>query len=355
MTRKKRVTIKQVAQKAGVSKMTVSRVLNDRPDVSPETRRHVRQVIEELDYRPSHAARSLSQGQSCSIGVVAFGIEYFGPSRALSGIEKRAAEIGYTPLLYLLRDPESNDVDRILADLVSRHVDGVIWAVPEIGDNRAWLERQMPALPVPLVFLSMEPRPTISTACVNNYQGAQLATGHLVDCGYRNIGLITGPIDWWDALERLRGWRDTLTAAGLEADDSLIAYGNWSANSGKVGLEKLLQQRPDVDAVFASNDLMAMGAMQTARRLGIAIPDDLAIVGFDDMPEADCFWPPLTTVRQPLFQMGGAAVAELERLIDAYRQGDVAVRPETTLLDTELVVRESTMAGQRESALETQQ
>jgi LacI family transcriptional regulator len=332
----------------GVSKMTVSRVLNDRPDVAPETRRRVRQVIEELGYRPSHAARSLSQGQSRSIGVVAFGIEYFGPSRAVSGIEKRAAELGYTPLLYLLRDPGSNDVDRILADLVSRHVDGVIWAVPQIGDNRAWLERQMPSLRVPLVFLSMEPRPDISTACVNNYQGARLATQHLIDCGYRNIGLITGPIDWWDATERIRGWRDTLTAAGLDADDDLIAYGNWSANSGKVGLEQLLRQRPDVEGVFASNDLMAMGAMQTARRRGLSIPDDLAIVGFDDMPEAECFWPPLTTIRQPLFDMGGAAVSELQRLIDAFRREDTPIRPESTLLDTELVVRESTAASQHD-------
>lgn len=349
MTGKNRVTIKQVAQTAGVSKMTVSRVLNDRPDVSPETRRRVRQVIEELGYRPSHAARSLSQGQSRSIGVVAFGIEYFGPSRALSGIEKRAAELGYTPLLYLLRDPASNDVDRILADLFSRHVDGVIWAVPQIGDNRAWLADQIPALRVPLVFLSMEPRPDISTACVDNYQGAGLATQHLVDCGYRNIGLITGPIEWWDATERIRGWRDTLTAAGMEADDSLVANGNWSANSGKAGLEQLLKQRADIDAVFASNDLMAMGAMQTARRMGLAIPGDLAIVGFDDMPEADCFWPPLTTIRQPLFEMGSAAVAELQRLIEAFRREDVVIRPETTLLNTELVVRESTAVGQLES------
>lgn len=347
MAKKRRVTINQVAQTAGVSKMTVSRVINDKPDVSPRTRSQVLRVIEELGYRPSHAARSLSQGWSMSVGVVAFGIEYYGPSQAVSGIEKQAAEMGYTPLLYLQRDPESNDVDRILTDLVSRHVDGIIWAIPEIGNNRSWLKDQIPNLSVPLVFLSMEPRPDLSTACVDNYQGAQLAVQHLIDCGYKSIGLITGPINWWDATERIRGWRDALAEAGLDADESLIVNGNWSPDSGREGLINLLRQRPDVEAIFASNDLMAMGAMQTARRRGISIPEELAFVGFDDMPEADFFWPPLTTIDQPIFEMGCTAVMELQRLIDVLRQEEVEIQPKTTVLPTKLIVRESTVVKYR--------
>ena len=188
MNNRKRVTIKQVAEESGVSTQTVSRVVNDRPDVAPETRRRVQEVIERLGYQPSQAARSLSRGLSYSLGVVAFGIEFFGPSRALSGVERQAAELGYSPLLYLMREPESADVVRIIDDLLARHVDGIIWAVPEISDNRNWLEEQFNTLPVPTVFHSMEPRPGLSVVCVDNHLGGRLATRHLIKQGYRRIG-----------------------------------------------------------------------------------------------------------------------------------------------------------------------
>ncbi len=347
MAAAKRITIKQVAREAGVSTQTVSRVLNSRPDVAPATRRHVQEVIERLGYQPSHAARSLSQGQSCSIGVVAYGIEYFGPSRALSGVEKQAAELGYTPLLYLVREPESNNVNRILADLLSRHVDGIIWAVPEIGNNRAWLEEQIPKLPVPLVFHSMESHPEFSIASVDNRRGGQIATQHLIDQGYTTIGLITGPMDWWEARERAQGWRDALAAAGREADESLIVHGNWSAASGERGLGQLLKQRPDVNAIFTGNDQTALGALQTALRRGLRVPDDLAIIGFDDVPEAAYFWPSLSTVSQPLFEVGRASVLELQRLIDQSKQEEADIQPRTILLQPQLVIRKSSVADQK--------
>lgn len=343
MVRRNRVTIRQVAQEAGVSTQTVSRVLNDRPDVAPATRRLVQEVIQRLGYQPSHAARSLSQGQSCSIGVVAFGIEYFGPSRAVSGIEKQASELGYTPLLYLLRQPESNNVARILADLLSRHVDGIIWAVPEIGDNRAWVERQIPQLPVSLVFLSMEPQSGLSVVCVDNYLGGRIAAKHLLDQGYRNIGLIAGPLLWWEAKERVRGCLDTLKEAGITVYDEIVS-GTWSASSGRRGLNELLEQRPDVDAVFIGNDQMALGAFQAARKRGLCVPDDLAVVGFDDVPEAAYFQPPLTTISQPLFDAGRTAVKELHRLIEEGDREEIETQTRTILLQPELVVRESSVA-----------
>jgi len=156
---KRRVTIKQVAKEAGVSTQTVSRVINDRPDVAPETRQRVLQVIDELGYRPSNIARSLIQGRSCTLGVVGYGLEYFGPSRTLSGIEQQANELGYSLLLNLIRQPERNDVDQILRELLSRYVDGIVWAVPEVGSNRAWIQEEAPRLSVPVVFLSMHPHP----------------------------------------------------------------------------------------------------------------------------------------------------------------------------------------------------
>lgn len=340
MTERKRVTINQVAQEAGVSTQTVSRVINNRPDVSAATRRHVQEVIDRLGYRPSHAARTLSQGQSRSIGVVAYGIEYFGPSRALSGIEKKASELGYTPLLYLLRDPESNSVSRVLDDLLSRHVDGIIWAVPEIGDNRSWLKEGGFRPPVPLVLHSMGNHPESSITRVDNHRGAKLATQHLIEQGHRDIGLITGPMDWWEARERVRGWKDALTEAGIAQDEGHVVYGSWSAASGERALDQLLKQRPGVSAVFAANDHMALGALLAARKRELRLPADLAIVGFDDVPEAAYFWPPLTTISQPLYEMGCASVEELERLIKESRQG-VEIRPRATVLQPTLIIRES--------------
>lgn len=340
---RKRVTIKQVAKEAGVSTQTVSRVLNDRPDVAPHTRKHVQSVIDRLGYHPSHAARSLSQGQSNSIGVVAYGIEYFGPSRAVSGIEKQASELNYMPLLYLLREPESNNVAEILADLLSRHVDGIIWAVPEIGENRAWIKQQIPELPVPLVFHSMEAHPRLSIACVDNHHGGRLATKHLLDQGYRDIGHITGPIDWWEAKERKRGWAVALAEAGLNYEDNQFVEGTWSAGSGGRGLEKLLKQRPSVEAVFVANDQMALGAFQVARRSGLRVPEDLAIVGFDNSPESAYFYPPLTTVSQPLYDVGCASVEVLHSIIKESRQEHIEVQPRNIVLLPELIIRESSV------------
>jgi len=340
----KRVTIKQVAAEAGVSTQTVSRVLNDRPDVARETRRRVRDVINRLGYRPSQAARSLSRGLSYSLGIVAYGIEFFGPSRALSGIERQAVELGYSPLLYLVREPASNDVARFINDLLSRNVDGIIWAVPEIGDNRDWIEAHLDSLSVPVVFHSMGPRPGLSTVSVDNYSGGRLATQHLINQGYRHIGLITGPMDWWEARERARGWREAMTEAGLIGPGlGEIVYGSWDAVAGEDGLNQLLDRRPDIEAIFVGNDQMALGVLQTARRRGLRIPHDLAIVGFDDIPEAAYFWPPLTTVSQPLFDLGRKSVAELTRMIKLGRRDLATIDPQTIMLQPKLVVRESSV------------
>src|SRR5512133_338860 len=169
---KKRVTIKEVARIAGVSTQTVSRVLNDRPDVSPETRQRIRAIIAQLGYSPNTLARSLIQGRSHTLGVAGYGLSYYGPSRVLTGIERRANELGYSLLLNLLRDPETNNGQEIFNNLLSRQVDGIIWAVPEIGANRDWLTEQLEkkadeAL-VPVVFINMEPREGLAVAAMDN-------------------------------------------------------------------------------------------------------------------------------------------------------------------------------------------
>ncbi|MCX7681631.1 MAG: LacI family transcriptional regulator [Anaerolineae bacterium] len=338
----RRVTIKQVAEEAGVSTQTVSRVINERPDVAPETRQRVKEVIARLGYQPSSVARSLIQGRTRTLGVVGYGVEYFGPSRNLSGIEQQASEMGYALILDLVRRPEQSNVEHILREMLARHVDGIIWAVPEIGGNREWVT-QAPQLPVPLIFLSTQPRPGIAIANVDNRSGGRMATRHLIEQGRRNIGIITGPLSWWEARQRQCGWQDALENAGLPVSEEFVVEGDWSAASGEQGLRMLLERCSRLDAVFASNDQMALGALQAARRAGLRVPEDLAIVGFDDIPEAAYFCPPLTTIRQDMVELGRLAVRELSRMIEASLEGQTTIEPRAILLRPQLIVRESTV------------
>jgi len=339
------VTIKEVAEEAGVSTQTVSRVLNRRPDVAPETRQRVQQIIDQLGYQPSYVARSLVQGRSFTLGVVGWGLEYFGPSRNLSGIEQQANELGYTLLLSLVRQPERSDIEQILRELLSRQVDGIVWAVPEVGNNREWIEKEAPRSSVPLIFLSMQPQPDLSVVAVDNRSGGRMATKHLLDQGHQNVGLITGPLAWWEARQRQFGWEYALKEPGITIQNSLVVEGDWKAASGERGLRRLLEQRPDVDAVFVSNDQMALGALQAARQMGLRVPEELAIVGFDDIPESVYFYPPLSTIRQDMVELGRCAVRELGRMIEATQQAKAVVEPKTILLQPELVVRESSVAS----------
>lgn len=337
-----KVTIRDVAAAAGVSRQTVSRVLNDRPDVAKGTRKRVLEVIEELGYRPSSIARSLSQGRSCTLGVVSYGVQYFGPSHTLAGIEHQANEMGYTLHLSLVRQPSESGV-QLLHEMLSYHVDGIIWAVSEIGNNRDWAEREICRISVPVVFLDMRPCPNLSVVNIDNRKGGAIATRHLLDQGYQHIGLITGPLDWWSAQQRRTGWQEALEEAGLPIEKDLYVEGTWSAASGERGMRLLLDQHPDIDAVFACNDQMALGALKAAREMGRQVPKDLAVIGFDDAPEAAFFCPPLSTVRQDLSQLGRSSVRELERMIEARQEEEVDIEPKTILLEPELVVRESSV------------
>jgi len=347
-TVKKKTTIKHVAQEAGVSTQTVSRVINQRPDVAAETRLRVQSVIDRLGYQPSYIARSLIQGRSFTLGVVAYGLDYYGPSRMLSGIERQANDLGFTLLLSLIRQPDPTDhtPERLLRDMLARQVDGIIWAVPDIGMNRAWIEKGIQSLTVPVVFLSMEARQGLSVVAIDNRSGGRAATEHLLARGYHQVGHVTGPLDWWEARQRQLGWQDALEDAGMAIEGNLVAFGNWSAESGMLGLRHLLEQRPDVEAVFFGNDQMALGGIRAARQLGLRIPEDVAIVGFDDIPESAYFCPPLSTVSQPIFDLGAHAVRELTRRIEASQTGDATVQPRASLIQPQLVIRESSTAAQ---------
>jgi len=224
-----RTTIADVARVADVSKATVSRVLAGQSKyIREETRQRVQKAVEELGYRPSDMARSLKSKRSCTLGIVGYGLEFFGPSCTISGIEQEASELGYTLLLHLIRQPETNNVEELLERMQSRYVDGIIWAVPEIGENHAWLENKTLWPSVPIIFLSTEPRPDRFVAAVDNHNGGLMATRHLIAQGCQNIGLITGP---WAG-----GKRANASSAGKmpwKASAYRARKGSWSKEIGR--------------------------------------------------------------------------------------------------------------------------
>lgn len=336
-TVRKRVNIKQVAQEAGVSTQTVSRVLNDRPDVAPATRQKVLEVIDRLDYRPSALARSLIRQRSQTLGVVTSGLVYLGPSRTLKGIAQQTEALGYSILLKELPRFDTGEVEPILNALLARQVDGIIWAVAEVGNNRAWLKSRLPDLSIPMVFLTMHAHPGLTIVSVDNFLGGRLATEHLLAQGYGHIGHISGPPNWWETQQRRAGWAAALTQAGRTAGEQQVVAGNWSPESGYQAIAQLLAQYPVMEAVFVANDQMALGVLQFAARQGRRVPADLAVVGFDNMPESAFFWPPLTTVQQNLYDLGHTAVKQVVKMIEGEQQ------PETLWLKPELIVRESSV------------
>ena len=336
----KRPTIKQVASASGVSTQTVSRVINNRPDVAPETRDRVMKVIKDIGYQPSALARSLIQQRSYTLGVVTAGLKFIGPSRTLNGITSQAEEAGYSLLLKELPNFNANNVLPIFNALLSRHVDGIIWAAPEIGDNREWVDKFPYDLNVPVVFLTMEPREGISIISVNNHEGAQIATQHLVDQGYKNIGHISGPLDWWEAKQRFNAWKEIVASAGQNNIDKHWVEGNWSSSSGKEAIVKLFKRYPEMDAVFAANDQMALGALAVIHEKGLRVPQDFGIVGFDNIAESGYFWPALTTIKHDQHQAGCLAVKEIIRIIESIQRKETPGY-KTILLSPNILVRES--------------
>ena len=338
-----RATIKEVASAAGVSTQTVSRVINDRPDVSPETRKRVQEVIDQLGYQPSALARSLIRQRSYTLGVVTAGLRYTGPSRTLSGITGAAENAGYSLLLKELPNFNANNVGPIFQTLLSRHVDGIIWAVPEVGENLNWVNNSSLDSNIPMVYLTMKSRERVCVVSIDNYLGGQLAMKHLIDQGYQHIGHISGPMDWWEARERKAAWIDTLKEAGRGVKDEHCVEGNWSSSSGSKAIERLYQQYPEMDAVFAANDQMALSVEQYACRINIQVPKDLGVIGFDDIPESEFFWPPLTTIQQNQYNVGEVAVEEIIKIIESSWHEHKPVCPKSIMLTPKLVIRQSSL------------
>jgi LacI family transcriptional regulator len=334
----RRVTIKEIAALTGVSVQTVSRVLNRRPDVSPATRRLVEAAIEERGFRPSAAARSLVQRRSRMLGLIAAGLEYFGVGQTVTGIADEAAAFGYSVILKELSSFEAPDALSVTGLLLEHGVEGVVFAAPEMRDNVRTFQGRLPSARPPFVFLKSDPASDFTTIGIDNPAAARMATEHLIRLGRRRIAHLAGPLEWREARDRRDGWLAALSGAGLAAGPAVS--GDWLAPSGASAFASILDQRPDVDALFAGSDLMALGALHVAHRRGIRIPEDVAVVGFDGLEESRLFTPSLTTIRQPLREMGRLAVRELVASLDE----DAAAPVKALWLAPELVIGDSAPA-----------
>jgi DNA-binding LacI/PurR family transcriptional regulator len=341
-----RSTIREVAAAAGVSTQTVSRVLNNRPDVSTATRKRVNEIVRELSYQPSALARSLISQRSYTLGVVTAGLRYIGPSSTLSGIAAAAENAGYSLLLKELPSFDTNDVAPIFQTLLSRHVDGIIWAVPKIGENHNWVNRLPLDLGVPVVYLTMEAQENHSVVSINNYTGGQMAVSHLLEQGYQNIGHISGPLEWWEARQRMMGWKDALKEAGFEVGETQWEEGNWSSASGTRAVKNLFMKYPEMDAIFVANDQMALSVLKAASEMELKIPDDMGVVGFDNIPEAADYLPSLTTVQQDQNEIARVAMREMIKIIESGWQGLESIKPRSIVLEPTLVVRKSSLRFQ---------
>jgi len=321
-----------VARLAGVSHQTVSRVINDNAHVRPETRRKVLAAMRTLDYRPNPAARALVTGRSRTLGVVSVDTTLYGPASTLFAIEQAAHAAGYFITIMSLLTMDRASVLGAVDRLRVQGVDGILVITPQEGAAQSVVN--LPAS-VPVVAVEAGRPGSVPVVAVDQLAGAAGATQLLLDLGHSNVWHVAGPRDFLEAQQRVEGWRATLTAAGI--DPPPVLSGDWSPRSGyQVG--RRLAQEPGVTAVFVANDQMALGVLRALHERGRSIPGEVSIVGFDDIPEAQYFTPPLTTVRQDFGEMGRSSL----RLLLDLMKSDRAQPPSHLTIAPELVVRRST-------------
>ena len=294
-----------VARRAGVSHQTVSRVLNNPASVRPATRERVLAAIEELGYRRNMAARALVTDSSRMIGVMTAFSHFYGPASTTAAIElaARRSNSNYGTLVTSLQVGDEEEIDEALGFLVNRGVDGLIAVAPSTGIARA-AGRTARGVPMVVVADGFAPSEHIHVVSVDQGLGAGMAVRHLAGRGRRRIAHISGPGDWFDTRARVAGWRAALEDSGLEAMEAV--EGDWGPQSGyRAGVGLLTGRAGQApDAVFCANDLMALGLLAAARDLGVEVPGDLAVVGYDDTAGAGFFSPPLTTLSQPFDELG---------------------------------------------------
>ena len=331
----KRVTIKDVAARAGVSYQTVSRVINNKGEVSPEARARVKAAIAELGYRPSAIARSMVKGRTHTLGCIAPNLIDYTFACLVEGAKVEARQRGY--LLVAASAEQENDVAALCDEMFhSGRVDGLI-AINPYSDGRHLYFEELLAQGGAIVYFGVGPRnDNVSSVRLNDEDGAYQATRHLASLGHTSIAMIAGPANEDCVQSRNAGFAQALQECGLAALPGGVLEGDWSATSGYQAMQQWLSAGLQFTALFAQNDRMAVGAIKAVREHGLHVPGDLAVVGFDDMPLASYFDPPLTTIQQDLVEHGRQGARILIERIE-----DLSHLPEHVVMPARLIVRES--------------
>ena len=324
------VTLEQVAARAGVSPSTVSRILNGTASVSEAKKAAVDEAIRTLGFRPNPVARGLAGGRTMSIGVVTQRISSPFYGEALSGIEVELEGAGYVPL-FVSGNWNEADERKAIETLLSRRVDGVIVLAGRLGNE----ELATLSDSVPMVVVGRQASgPRLFSFSYDNRAGARLATEHLIELGHRRIALLLGDLVHDDAIDRQSGYLDALAAAGIPVDPQLIVQSDYTEAGGLLAVSRLMERDTAFSAIFSSNDQMAYGAILGLARRNLRVPDDISIVGFDDLIMSRYTMPPLTTVRHSVYETGAQAAVAMLALL----QGQ---EPTAKLPAPELVLRES--------------
>ncbi len=328
MLEKSRVTLHDVAELAGVSHQTVSRVINNNERVRPETREKVEAAILELGYRPNAIARSMVQGNTHTLGCISPNLTDPVFARIIESAQAEARRLGFFILIGSASTVE--EVKPLLDELLNRRVDGLI-VLNARDDERYKLLVPLAEAGSPIVYVKNSPveEPVSSVRC-DDIKGGYLATKHLLDLGHKKIAIILGPENEQCTSERLEGYQKALAEAGLTISDNLIVKGNWSSQSGSGAVEELLSRSENFSAIFALNDRMAAGAIRSIRKAGYHIPEDYSVIGYDNGPLASLIDPPLTTIQQPLEHFGEQAANILIKSIQEtnHKPIDICITPE---------------------------
>ncbi len=329
----KKVTLNDVAALSGVSYQTVSRVVNNHPNVAERTRARVMKAIHELDYRPNLAARSLVTNRSNTIAIISFGTTFYGPTQMVANITQQAKANGYRVTISAVQELGHAEVKAALDDIHAQLIDGIIMIAPVISDFLSEVKQLVGD--IPFVQIDTENRQGIASVAFDQAHGSHLASKHLIERGHKKIAEISGPLHWYGALMRHKSWIETMKNHDLPYHMS--TEGDWSPRSGYYAMQELLNGGAEFTGLIVGNDQMALGAMSALNQAGLSVPGDVSVVGFDDMPEAAYYQPSLTTLRQDFTVLGEQS---LDYLVALIKNPDLPVHQR--VLYPELVIRNST-------------
>lgn len=328
------ITIRDVAVQAGVSHQTVSRVINNSERVTPDTRKRVEDAIKELGYRPNAIARSMAKGHTHTLGCISPNLTNYIFASIIESAQAEARRLGFFILTGCASS--ADEVPPLLDEMLNRRVDGLLVLNPR-DDNRYLHLLPLIQGGMPVVYLKNSPNgEPVSSVCSNDQSGGYQATQYLLELGHTSIATITGPENEECTQDRLEGYRQILSESSIKQEEALVIKGDWSAESAGQAVQQLLASATPFSAIFAQNDRMAVGTIRALRDSGLRVPQDISVIGYDDIPLASYFDPPLTTIRQPMDEFGRHGA---QLLIEAVQNPKYV--PKQVRLDAQIIKRNS--------------